>query len=78
MLNDFHSKRPDAYWKQWKSLNHKEVNNSTLALNNFGNYSKDQVQPSPTAYFDKIHMEEITQFVDSFNAASEEIHTSAN
>jgi hypothetical protein len=65
-LDNFHSDRPDAYWKLWKSLNPPPVNNSTLSLNQFDNYCRDQVLPPPTDYFDNIHMSEIQNFVGIF------------
>ncbi len=71
-LQNFHSERPDAYWKLWKSLNPPQLNNSKLTLKEFENYCKEQVNPPATNYFDNIHMDEIKQFVDSFNSAPQE------
>ena len=77
-LQDFHSDRPDAYWKLWNSLTPPQVNNSKLTLNQFEQYFKEQVNPPPTHYFDEIHMKEIRKFVESFNKTPNKIPTDEN
>ena len=71
-LGNFHSNRPDAYWKLWKSLKPKITNNSNLSLKQLDTYCQDQVHPPPTAYFDEIHMMEIQHFVESFETGLNE------
>ena len=58
-LENFNSKNPAAYWKLWKPLKPREVNNSKLTLNDFNNYFKDQIEPPDTSYFDHTFMSSI-------------------
>ena len=77
-LNNFHSERPNDYWKLWKSFNPPQINNSKITLDQFETYCQDQVRPPPTSYFDTIHMNEIKHFVDSYKETIEEETPSFN
>ncbi len=49
-----------------KHLNPRPVNNSTLSIDQFDSYYKEQVKPPYTNYFDEMHMEEIKNHVDAY------------
>ncbi len=77
-INNFHSVRPDAHGKLWKSLNLIQINNSNLTIDQFVSYCQGQVKPPPTDYFDVYHMTEIQHIVNSYNVGPEEDITSFN
>ena len=74
-LETFQSNSPAAYWKFWKSLKPKEINNSKLSLNEFDTYFKNQIEPPSTHYFDHEFMEKIMEFVNHYRGSTHEIET---
>ncbi len=76
-LQNLNSDNPNEYWKFWKHLNPRPVNNSTLLIDQFDSYYKDQVKPPYTNYFDEIHMEEIKNHVDAYFESCENNQYSA-
>ena len=58
-LSECNSKNPSTYWQMWKAMKPPTVNNSTLTLEEFETYFRNQVTPPDVSYFDKQHMQEI-------------------
>lgn len=49
-LQNFHSIRPDAFCKMWKSLNPRQVNNSNLTLNQHEAIAKNKKTSHPPTF----------------------------
>ena len=69
-LNNLNSNNPSDYWKLWKSLNHKQSNNSKLTLTDFEEYFKNQITPPHIEYFDQNHMKEVDDFIKNYSTGN--------
>ena len=66
-LENFHSDKPIAFWKLWKSFGQKTNNNSNLALEDFNSYYQSQVRPPNNDLFDNSFMQSITDFINRYD-----------
>jgi len=66
-LENFSSKNPQEYWKLWKSLKPRSVNNSNLTLGDFEEYFRTQIYPPSVEYFDVGSLTDIELFIEQFD-----------